>query len=148
MADPINELKAKVFATLKASAPLSALVGSRVYDVVPVDPNTFLYTGQYPYVALSNTDATEDSADCINALDISMQIDFYTYGTGPAYSTAQASAGADLVRRALKPLSLDEEALPTNALSAFEHRITRLIRAQDGLTTQAAITYDAIVEVL
>jgi hypothetical protein len=130
--DPLKELQGAVYSRLTTYAGVTALVGTRVYDRVPSD-------AALPYISFGPVTATSDDADCIDGLSISMQIDVWS--TEPGYVEAQAIAGA--VRAALGG---DDLTLVSNALVTIEHRQTRLMRDPDGLTSHAAISFDAFVE--
>lgn len=139
--DKIYELKFAIIAKLKASAAVTAFVGERIYDVPPEN----LPESAYPYIAMGDADGVDDSRDCADGLEITIQIDCYSYGSGEASSTAQVSKLADAVRRALRSgLDLPDDS--DNMLTNFNHRTTRIIRARDGKTFQAAATFVANVE--
>lgn len=130
MTSPVLELQGAIVAALKAYAPLAALVGSRIYDDVPP-------SATFPYVSLGPTDEVSDDADCIDASEITVQIDVWSRAIGAPESLKIAHE----VRAALATLSLT-----TNALVSLEHRNTRRLRDPDGLTNHAALDFLAVVE--
>lgn len=140
--DPILELKQAVIARLKGTPAIAAITGNRIYDVSPEnggqDPQT-------PYINFGQWDASDDNYECIDSVEISAQVNVWSYGPNLAASTAEANNIAHMVREALKNLA-DNVELPVNALATFEHRITRSVVASDGKTKQAAITFTAVVE--
>ena len=129
---PSLELQGAIVSRLKATAAVTALVGSRIYDRVPAGTT-------YPYVTVGDGDETTDDTECVNGFDISLDIDVWSDDPG----FPQAKRISDAVRRAL----LDPElTLATNALVYFEHRQTRFLREPDGLTSHAVLTFEAFVE--
>lgn len=131
MTSPTLELQGAIVARLKAHAPLTAIVGQRVYDAVP--------SGMvFPYVSLGPSDEISDDADCIDGFEITMQIDCWSRTVG----YVEARRIADAVRAALKA----DLTIADNALVYFTHRITRTFRDADPLTSHAALTFEAFIE--
>jgi hypothetical protein len=135
--DPTYELAAAVIARLKADATVSAFVGARVYDRPPDG------TLASPYISMGPSDATSDGAECINAVEVTMQIDCWSWGSGEAFSGAEARKISGAVRKSLHEA---EFTLTANALATINHRITRYQRESDGVTNRAIITITAFVE--
>lgn len=131
MTSPTLELQGAIIAALKASPGVSAMVGARVYDSVPdrVD---------FPYISLGPTDETSDDADCIDGFEMSLQIDCWSRAVG----FPEVRKVADAVRQALKP----DMTLTDNALVYLNHLVTRTFRDPDGLTSHAAMTFEAFAE--
>lgn len=126
--DASLELQGRVVAVLKAAG----IAGGRIHDSVPSAPT-------FPYVSIGLWVGTSENADCIDAEEISAQIDVWS--RQPGYVEAKQIA------RAVKVALRDAEmALASNALVLFEHRITRVFRDPDGLTSHAAITFTALIE--
>ncbi|WP_323034108.1 DUF3168 domain-containing protein [Pararhodobacter sp.] len=139
MTDPLYELKAAIITTLRGDARVSGFVARRVYDRVPTGDQA----PPSPYVSMGPFDGTEDSADCIDGLAVSLQIDVWSWGDGEAYSSAECSKIAQAVRRALHDREL---ALPAAALVNLRHRMTRIMQASDGITNHGALTFEATLE--
>jgi hypothetical protein len=135
--DPTYELAAAVIARLKADAAVSGFVGTRIYDRPP--DGTVLS----PYISFGPSDATTDDAECIDGLEISMQIDCWSWGSGEAFSSAEVRKIAGAVRASLHDAEFE---LAQNALVTIRHRITRYQRESDGVTNRAIITITAFVE--
>lgn len=126
--DPSLELQGRVVSILKAAG----VAGGRIHDRVPENP-------EYPYVSIGPWTAASDDADCIFAEEVTGQIDVWSRKPG--------SVEAKQVARAVKVALRDADmALANNALVLFEHRITRVFRDPDGVTTHAAITFTALIE--
>lgn len=132
MASPAYELQMAVVARLRATADLAPVVGNRIYDVVPDG-------AEFPYITLGTADETSDDADCIDAFELSMDIDIWSREPG----FQQCKAISDAVRNALRSPDLE---LATNALVYFNHRQTRSLRDPDGLTSHAVMTYEGVAE--
>lgn len=132
MTSPTLELQSKVVTRMKAYAPLSALIGSRVYDNVPAN-------AVFPYVSIGPEQILQDDADCIESFEISFQIDAWSQAVG----FPEVKRVAEEVR-----VSLHEYELPLidNALITLTHRQTRIFRDPDGLTNHAALEFIALVE--
>ncbi|MBX4992896.1 hypothetical protein ABID08_002069 [Rhizobium binae] len=135
--DPVFELKAAVIGRLKADAALAAFVAGNVFDRPPDGAKPS------PYISMGPWDATTDEADCIDGMEINMQIDCWSWGGGEAFSSAEVSKIAGAVRSALHEAEFE---LSTNALATISHRITRYQRESDGATNRAIITVTAFVE--
>ena len=119
---------------LKATAAVSAFVGNRVYDSVPEKP-------VFPYITVGEGDETSDDADCIDGLEISLDIDVWSRAPG----FPEAKKISDEIRKALKTPELT---IPTNELVYFRHRQTRFLRDPDGKTAHAVMTFEGFAEEL
>lgn len=134
---PELELQGAIVQRLRADPTVTALVSGRVYD--RVEPQT-----PFPYISYAGADALTDDYDCITGLNMAVQIDCWSRSDAkPGFPEAHMIA--DAVRMALlgetPPLSLT-----VNALALFNHQMTRVFRDPDGLTSHAAITFEAVVE--
>lgn len=132
MTSPTLELQGAVAARLKAQSAMAALVSQRVYDVVPADP-------VFPYISFGPSDEVTVDAECIEGIEVSLQIDAWSRAPG----FPEVRKIADAVRRTIHRHEFN---LPDNALVLFEHRVTRMFRDPDGLTSHAAMTFTAFVE--
>lgn len=130
--DPDLELQGAIVSRLKADAGVIALVGDRVFDTVPSG-------APFPYVSYGPVDNLSDDADCITGFDITVQIDVWSRAVG----FPEAKRISNAVRAALHDAPIT---LSVNALALIEHRQTRTIRDPDGLTSHAAMTFNALIE--
>lgn len=137
--DPTYELAAAIIATLKADPAVAGFVGSRVYDRPPD-----VSVAVSPYISMGPSDALTDDADCIDSLEVTMQIDCHSWGPNGAYGSAEVRKLSGAVRAALHEAEL---VLPNNALASLRHRITRYQREADGVTNRAIISVTALLEV-
>lgn len=132
MTSPTYELQGQIVTLLKASPELTALIGGRVYDRVPESPT-------FPYVSFGPSDEISDDADCIDGFEVTMQLDVWSRAVG----FPECRRIVDAIRKALPE---DGITMADNALVTFNHRISRVFRDQDGLTSHGAITFEAFVE--
>lgn len=132
MTSPAVELQGAIVAALKGSAPVTALIGNRVYDRVPSG-------AAFPYVSLGPVDELTEDADCVVGLDIDLQIDCWSREIG----TVEVKRVADAVRRTLNDAALS---LTDNGLVYIVHVQTRTITDPDGLTSHAVMTFNSFVE--
>ncbi|MGV2128121.1 DUF3168 domain-containing protein [Agrobacterium vitis] len=134
--DASHELQVAIVAALKASADVMALVDGRIYDRVPSDSSGGV---KFPYVSFGGTQDLPEQAECIDASDLTIQIDIWS--RDPGYAEGRRIA------KAVKATLNDEElSLSDNALVYFTFLRRDDIRASDGLTTQIAMTFGAGVE--
>lgn len=132
MTSPTLELQGGIVTRLKATGAVTGIIGSRIYDPVPAGAT-------FPYVSFGPSDELSDDADCITGFEVTMQLDAWSRGTG----FPEVRRLADAVRDAIHGYEFN---LSANALVLFEHRLTRIFRDPDGLTSHAAMTFTAIVE--
>lgn len=132
MSDPALTLQKAIRDKLLATADVTALVGTRVYDRVPIDAT-------YPYISIGPTQTIADDAECIEGFEVFQQIDVWSQK--PGFPEEKEIAGA--ARRAIHRIDLSLEGF---ALVEIEHRVTRHMRDPDGLTSHAAIEFRAMVE--
>ena len=128
MTSPVLELQGAIVVLLKAAG----IAGSRIYDRVPEAPT-------FPYVSFGPADELSDDADCITGFEVTMQLDCWSRAVG----FREVQQLADAVRATLHGYDFS---LTNNAAVLFEHRVTRIFRDPDGLTSHAALTFTAFVE--
>lgn len=144
--DPTLDLALAAMNKLKATAAITALVAQRIYDRVPEKQTSSgpMPDVPFPYISLGPTSATSDYYDCIDGLEVTLQFDVWSSGSGEAYSSVQCRKIADLVRRALHDAELS---LSSNALVTLTHRLTQIMRDPDGVTNHGVVQFMALVEV-
>lgn len=137
--DPVFELKKALIDRLKATSAVTALVPAvRIYDRHPDVENA-----TSPYISFGPADAVSDDAECIEAQEITYQIDVWSWGANEAFGTAEAMKIAAAVKKALHEAEFD---IGINSLASISHRITRYPRESDGATNRAIISITAMVE--
>lgn len=126
-------LQKAIVARLKGDADLTALVAGRVYDRVPAG-------AAMPYVHLRNFQAVDDGAECVDGLEVFIDIDVWSNAVGKV----EASRAAGAIRAALNyaPLTLDEP----YALAEIDHRDTNVGDGGDGILSRARLSFRALVE--
>lgn len=144
MADvaPDYELLATVVDRLRADTVVAAFVGSKIYDRVPQKPDGTPNVAP-PYISLGPSSEIPADFDCVDGIEITFQIDAWSWGAGEAFGSAEVRKIARAVRRSLHDA---EFGLGANALVTIRHELTRVMRDRDGVTNHAAIQFTAIVE--
>jgi hypothetical protein len=142
--DPTFELIKECIAILKADTGIQAIVANKIYDRVPENqdgtPNV-----SSPYISLGNTNFLTEDFDCVDAATISVQFNCWSWGNGEEYSSALVRKLAFLVRKALHKREIN---LVNNAFVAIEHQITAYNRASDGVTHQASVNFETLIDII
>lgn len=129
---PLNVLMGAIVPMLKADPDLASMIGQRVYDRVPA-------AATVPYIALGTAWETQDDAECVPAVEVGFRLDVWSGAVG----FPEARRIAHRVRSLLHDAEID---LPEGALAMLEHRRSDTIRSSDGLTSQIAIEFTAVIE--
>jgi hypothetical protein len=132
MSDPALTLQKAIRDKLLASSDVVALVGQRIYDRIPNDPD-------YPYISIGPAQTFAEDAECIEGFEVFQQIDIWSQK--PGFPEEKEIAGAARVAIHRVDLSLDGF-----VLVEIEHRVTRHMRDPDGLTSHGAIEFRAMIE--
>lgn len=127
-----SELQKVIIQTLSNDADVKDIVDGRVFDSVPLK-------AEYPYISLGPMTSDTTLADCLELDNISIQIDVWSRDV----SSAEMRELANAVRRALTKSDL---ILEKNGLVLFNHENTRELRDSDGLTSHAAVNFEAVVQ--
>jgi len=130
---PDLELQGAIIARLRGYAPLTALVGQKVYDRPPAD-------AAEPYVDIGEAQSLRRDAECTDAQEIYLTLHAWSVYTGGFMEVKQI---ADAVVTALHQHPMT---LPTNRLISISHRQTRVFDDGDGVTSHAAIEFAAFTE--
>lgn len=143
--EPTYDLQLAALNKLRATAALSALVGQKIYDRVPEKKAGGVNVPDVtsPYVSFGPVTAITDDADCVDGLEITFQIDAWSWGSGDAYSSVEVRKIIGEIRKALHNAELT---LTTNALVTLTHELTRILRDSDGITNHGVIQFTALVE--
>ena len=134
MAAPENELQAAIWGVLVADTDLAALVGNKVYDRVPMASDVA------PYVTFGPSDHVPEDAECIDGIDVSVQVDVWSEKQG-GFKECKEITWA--IRKALHEVEID---LPTHALAEMRVTQTRHFRDPDGITSHGVVTVEAQLE--
>lgn len=131
---PTNELWDLIRDTLIADASIMALV-NKVYDKVPSDP----WGIKNAYISRGPVFGVDDGADCIDGLEITIQLDVWSRQNNRWTCDDIVNA----VRRALHEQGLQ---LTENALVQLRVELWRVIDDPDPLTTHGIVQVVAMVE--
>lgn len=133
MATPTEELQIAVVNRLLADLSVAAIVGTRIYDGPPKEP-------QYPYLSLGPQDAVFEDMDDVDGIEITMQVDCWSRDGNRLWPTRNL---AHVVSRALHHAKLE---LPTHAVAWIEVEQTRAFMDADQETSHGVIVLTAMVE--
>lgn len=129
--DPILELQSVIIPRLLATASITSIVGTKVFDLPPQG------VAQMPYISIGPSSFDSDDADCVSGGEVMIQIDAWSKDAG----RAELRRMADAIRKALGGW---EPTLTTNALVTFEHWRTDYLT--DGVIHHASVRFTAIIE--
>lgn len=143
--EPTYELQLAALNKLRQTTALVALVGTKIYDRVPEKTagGVLVPDVTSPYISFGPATVISEDIDCIDGLEVTFQLDAWSWGQGLAYGSVQVRQIAGLIRKALNKAELP---LADNALVAIRHELTRILRDSDGVTNHAAIQFTAIIE--
>jgi hypothetical protein len=143
--EPTYELQLAALNALLETTALTAIVGRQIYDRVPEKQvgGVLVADVSSPYVSFGPVTVVSDDTDCIDGLEITFQIDVWSWGSREAYGSVQARKIAGIIRKALHNAELP---LTSNALVTLTHQLTRILREPDGITNHGVIQFTAIVE--
>jgi hypothetical protein len=134
MASPDLELQGAIVTRLKADAPLTVLIGTRVYDQPPSSVT-------FPYFTIGEAQFIRDDALCVDGGQVYLTMHAWSRAVG--FPEVKRIADAVVESLHLAPITL-----PTNHLISIMHRQTRVFRDSDGLTSHAVIEFVANTEKL
>lgn len=142
--DPTFEIIKEAIALMKADSAVTSFVGERIYDRVPEKqdgtPNV-----KSPYISLGATTFLSEDFDCIDAGIINLQWNCWSWGDGEEYSSALVRKLAFAVRKCLHKKEIN---LTDNGFVSIDHQLTAYNRARDGVTHQASLTFEVLVDVI
>ena len=143
--EPTYELMLAALNKLRQTTALTALVGTKIYDRVPEKQMNGQIVADVvsPYISFGPATVISEDIDCIDGLEVTFQIDAWSWGSGLSYGSVQVRQIANLIRTALHRAELS---LNDNAFVLIRHELTRILRDSDGITNHAAIQFTAIIE--
>lgn len=142
--DPTYELIKECIVILKADTAITDIVGERIYDRVPEKQDGTPNVAS-PYISLGTTNFLTEDFDCVDAATIGIQFNCWSWGDGEEYSSALVRKLSFLVRKALHKKEIN---LVQNGFVAIEHQITAYNRASDGITHQASVGFETLVDII
>lgn len=138
---PDQDLIDAVIAALKADPDLLTLSGGRIFDRAP--DKAAAATTPMPYVSIGPVNNVSADADCIDADDITIQIDTWSQGPADAYTGKEARRMVAQIRRILSDANLS---LGDNALVALTYELSSTVRDQDGVSWHGLVQFTALVD--
>lgn len=127
MINPAQEFQKAIVARLRATDGLGDIVHDRVpRNVTP------------PYISLGASQTIQDDADCLDGFECFRQVDVWS--TKPGFEECESLS--EIVRKALHRFEMAIDGMPFE----IEHQSTNFIRAGDGLTSQAAISFRVLID--
>lgn len=142
--DPTFELIKTCIDILKADPDVSNIVGDKIYDRVPEKqdgtPNI-----SSPYISVGTTNLLTEDYDCVDSVVIGLQFHCWSWGDGEEYSSALVRKLAFYVRKALHKREID---LSENGFVDIQHQVTAYNRASDGVTHQASVNFETLVDII
>ena len=130
---PSEELQEFITAQLRASAELTALVGTGIYDNVPDN-------AAYPYVSYGPSDFTPDDADCVAGRVVGFQIDCWSQAQG---AKVEAKKICEAIYTAVHNVSGN---LTAHALVSMEVVRVRVFPDQNPLVIHGVVQVEAMLE--
>lgn len=140
MTSPFRELQGAIVVRLKATAAVTAIVSTRIFDHVPRAPTGEILSANFPFVGIAAMTSLTDDADCYPGSALNVDIDCWSRKIG----FPELHDLAEAVKQALH--DDDTLTLTVNALANMQHRETRVFRDPDGITNHAVLSFEAFVE--
>lgn len=140
MSDPAGVLRPALADWLRADTGIIAAFGAnavRVYEQLPPT------NAHKPYIFLAGFDIEDDTAECLDAVQVVLQLDVWSLTTPPGFAEAEAIAAA--VKAALLLMDADAGHSPEFTIAGFrvvavQANATRyLTDPSDGKTVHAVI---------
>ncbi|CAN7598932.1 DUF3168 domain-containing protein [Bosea sp. LjRoot237] len=132
MSEATLPLQAAVVATLKAYAPLTALVGAKVFDRVPAGTAA-------PYCVLTGWQEIEDGTDCSDASEVFFDVQVFSTAVGRPQSASIAGA----VKAALHRLAPATTGWLETEIS---YRSAQYFTESDGTTTRVVLNFQVLTD--
>lgn len=128
-----NALQTAIFQRLTTTAAVTAIVGTRVYDLAPQD-------AAFPHVSFGPSDTVEDDDECITGRIETIQLDCWSRAPD---GFRECKSLVDAVKAALHYHSAN---LTAGALVDMRVTLTRVFRDPDGLTSHGVVQVECMVE--
>lgn len=136
---PFKELQGAIVVRLKATAAVTAIASTRIFDHVPRASSGEI-SATFPFVGIASMSGLTEDADCYPGTAITIDLDCWSRAVG----FPQVHDLAEAVKQALH--DDDTLTLSVNALANFQHHEARFFRDPDGETSHAVLTFEAFVE--
>lgn len=140
--DASLELLTAALTKLRATAAVTAFVDTNIFDRVP-EQQDGTPSVPYPYISLGPTSSVPDDIDCLDAEEVTFQIDVWTSGSDDAFGSTQCRKISGAVKRALHDVELP---LAVNALVTMQLETMRIIDDPNPAISHGVLTFTATVE--
>lgn len=143
--DASYELIRAMLDRLRATAAVTDLVGTRMYDRVPTRQtnNGPVPDVPYPFISIGPGTSIPDDYDCIRSEEITIQFDVWSSGAGEAYGSVQCRKICNALKQALHDVDLT---LTENALVTLQWELTRILDDPNPAINHGVIQFTATVE--
>ena len=138
MIDPSLPLQAAIVAALKASIPVTALIGTRIYDKVPTNQAGQPPADIYPYASFGPISPNDDSDTCHDGAEVFVQIDCWSRSVG---GVECKRIGAAILLELDRPLTV-----AGFKVAIHEVESARYPKPSDGLTSQGILTFRYVLD--
>lgn len=145
--DPTLEIIKACMDKMKSDPTITDFVGNRIYDRVPEKSNndgTTYPVVVSPYISLGATSLITEDYDCLDSVVINIQWNIWSWGGEEAYSSTEVRKLAFAVRKCLHKKEIN---LTQNGFVDLQISLINYNRAADGITNQATLTFEALVDV-
>lgn len=140
--DASLELLTAALNALRASASVTEYVGQGIFDRVP-ERQDGTANVSFPYISVGPSSAIPDDIDCVDAEEITFQLDVWTSGSDDAFGSTQCRKISGAVKRALHDVELP---LTVNALVTLQLETMRIVDDPNPAISHGVLTFTATVE--
>jgi hypothetical protein len=140
MSDPASVLRPGLATWLRTDTEVIAAFGAKTVKILSKLPPV---NEPYPYIFIAGLDVEDDTAECLDATQVILQIDVWSLTSPPSFTEAETIAKA--VKSALTRMEEDIGNSPEFSISGFrvvavQHdRTSYLTDPSDGKTVHAVI---------
>lgn len=135
--DPEPELQKAVLARLLATAALTAIVSTRIWDRPPAN-----VAANYPYVTLGESQVLPDNGDCYAGSEVNFVINGWSQRT----TREEIKRIGAAIRRALDDEPADPLMLTNHSVVSCQFVRSDVFLDEDGRTQRIAVRFRALTE--
>lgn len=136
MSDVSLALQAAIIAALKNASAITAIVGARVYDNVPIGAS-------FPYVTYGEDQVIEDDADAGECQIEGMEVFTSVHAWSRALGRVEVKRLGGAIREAIHNTALSVTGFRVHLI---EHESTRYLRDPDGITSHGVVLFRALLD--
>lgn len=138
LTDPRFDLQKAIVPFLQGYAPLSALIGDRVFDRVPRGKDGQI-TASFPFVNIGDYQLLPEIAECTDAAETILTLHCWSREVGFPEVMRIAAAVTERLHDGAVPLE-------NGTLQSLLLDSSRILRDPDGLTSHAVLTFSALTD--